>query len=279
MGKEKDEFGNRMKMYEKLGSRKLMPYLPIVARLDGRSFHRFTKGLKMPYDELFRRVMIETTKFLVEETNANIGYTQSDEISLSWYRPDYRKEIIFFGARVEKLTSILASLCTGKFLMLLKEYLPNKVSNEAIPVFDCRIWTVPNLREAVNAFLWREQDAVKNSISMAVRTYYTHKECDKKNSSEKQDMLWKKGINWNDYPAYFKRGQYIQIKAFRQKFTAEELKNLPPKHDAHKNPEMEFTRRRIVELQIPPLSKIQNSIEVLYEEANPIVEGGGLSRD
>ena len=79
----KDSFGDRMKMYEGIeASRILMPGLPICVRLDGRAFHTFTRGLNRPYDERLSRMMIETTKRLVEDTHALIGYTQSDEISL-----------------------------------------------------------------------------------------------------------------------------------------------------------------------------------------------------
>ena len=71
----KDSLGDRMKSYEAFTCDiKLIPRLPIIARLDGKSFSTFTKGLSS--------LMVETTKKLVEHSNANCGYTQSDEITL-----------------------------------------------------------------------------------------------------------------------------------------------------------------------------------------------------
>ena len=84
-----DALGDRMKEFEMLeAGRRLLPVIPALARIDGRRFSRFTSGLARPYDQRLSDLMIATTKHLVEETNANCGYTQSDEITLTWYTAD-----------------------------------------------------------------------------------------------------------------------------------------------------------------------------------------------
>src|SRR5581483_6760715 len=99
----------RMKYYEDLeAGRRLLPQVPACARIDGRNFHTFTRGLARPYDERLCRLMAETCRFLVQETNANIGYTQSDEISLVWYSEDPKSQIYFDG-RTHKMVSHLAA--------------------------------------------------------------------------------------------------------------------------------------------------------------------------
>jgi tRNA(His) 5'-end guanylyltransferase len=76
---KKDSLGDRMKGYEfQYSGQQLLPLIPIVARMDGKAFHTFTAGLKRPFDERLSRLMVATTKFLVQETNARVGYTQSD---------------------------------------------------------------------------------------------------------------------------------------------------------------------------------------------------------
>ena len=86
MKQNKDSLWDRMKFYESQACvEKLLPLIPVIARLDGKGFSKFTKGLKRPYDERLSKLMVETTKYLVKETNANCGYTQSDEITLVWY--------------------------------------------------------------------------------------------------------------------------------------------------------------------------------------------------
>lgn len=268
MSVKNDVFGNRMKDYEMAeAGRKLMPLIPIIARIDGRGFSKFTKGLERPYDIRLSKLMVDTTKYLVHETNACCGYTQSDEITLGWYSPEYGSEI-FFDGRISKMTSTLAALASVYFNRELPGRLPPEYVAK-MPTFDSRVWNVPNIVEGANAFLWREQDATKNSISMAARAYYSHKELIDKNGSEMQEMLFQKGINWNDYPAFFKRGTYIQRKKTFRKFTADELTKLPPKHEIFKNPDLQIERTDYVELELPPLVKVLNRADVIFFGAEP----------
>lgn len=257
-----DALGDRMKTYEMMeAGRRFFPLLPIVARLDGKCFSKFTKGLARPFDQRLSMLMIETTKFLVEETNAVCGYCQSDEITLAWYSNTTESQLYFDG-RVQKMVSVLAAICSVRFNRLLPEYISEKSKQEAY--FDCRVWQLPTLEEGANAFLWREFDATKNSISMAANEYYSHKELMNKNGSEKQEMLWQKGVNWNDYPSFFKRGSYIQRKKLSSRLTIEDFEKLPPLHNARNNPDLEVERTEYCLLELPPLNQVMNRVDVLF---------------
>lgn len=160
-----DALGDRMKMYESAeAGRKLLPLVPVLARVDGRAFHSFTKNMRRPFDEDFSAAMIETTAALVDETNACMGYTQSDEITLAWHSTDLKSQIWFDG-RICKMVSQLAAHATLEFYMNIVRRLPECGSTR--PTFDARVWTVPNRAEGANVFVWREWDATKNSVSMA----------------------------------------------------------------------------------------------------------------
>lgn len=259
--KTNEKFGDRMKMYENqtCGIR-LIPRIPVIARLDGKGFSKFTKGLKRPYDERLSNLMIETTKYLVKETNANCGYTQSDEITLVWYT-DKIESSIYFDGRLFKMLSDLSAMASVYFNRRLVEFLPEK--SDKMPRFDSRVYNVPTLDEAVNSFLWREQDATKNSISMAAQSVYSHSQLMGKSGSDKQEMLFQKGINWNDYWSHFKRGTYVQRKRVLKPFTSEEIEKLPMKHNARKDPGMMIERWVIDKVDLPKLSSIENSIGVI----------------
>jgi tRNA(His) guanylyltransferase len=271
MADRQDALGDRMKLYESAeAGRRLMPLLPILARIDGRTFHTFTRGMGRPYDERFSRCMVATTMHLMRETNACMGYTQSDEITLAWHSTDMRSQVWFDG-RVSKMVSQLAAHATLAFYRAVLEHLPGYA--DRLPTFDARVWNVPNRTEGANVFLWREWDAKKNSISMAAQAHYSHKELHGKNGAQKHDMLHAKGVNWNDFPAFFKRGVYVQRRTVATPFSAEELDRLPPKHAARSNPALIVERAALRELDVPPLGKVTNRPEVIFDGAEPVTAG------
>ena len=260
-----DKMGDRLKMFEGIeAGRILIPNLPICVRVDGRAFHTFTRGMNRPYDERMSKAMIETMKYLVKKTDACIGYVQSDEISL--VLSDTKDPL--FGGRVQKLTSIIAAMATAKFNDEIHKSFPDKPLAE----FDCRVWNVPNRTEAANTILWREFDATKNSISMAARSVYSDNQLLNKNSSDKQELLWQKGINWDKYPVFFKRGTYARRVVIERKLTPDELKDLPEHHEARKNPDMVFTRSEIKEIEMPIFSTVENREAVIFDGAEPKVK-------
>jgi len=267
----KDDFGDRIKRYEAGETEQyFMPLLPIYARIDGRCFSGFTSGLRRPYDERITRAMVETTRYLVEETHARIGYTQSDEISLVWQQDRYDSESLF-GGKVHKLVSVLASMATAKFNQFcLADDTLRERAMKLLPVFDCRVFQLPNRTEASNAFLWREKDATKNAISMAARSFYPHRELDGKSSAQMQEMIFQKGQNFNDYPAFFKRGTFVRRITEQRPFTPEELARIPEKH--RPTPDTLVTRSRVVELEMPVFTRVLNREAVIFEGAAPVVD-------
>jgi tRNA(His) guanylyltransferase len=263
---DKDDFGNRIKTYESIETdRILIPHLPIYVRLDGKSFHSFTKDMLRPYDENLSRVMIETTKYLVKETHALIGYTQSDEISLVFYYPEPASEPLY-GGRISKITSILASMCSVKFNQLAYEYWPGIVSDKS-PIFDCRVFNLPNITEATNAVLWREIDATKNAVSMAARAYFSHEVLQNKSGKEMQEMLFQThNINFNDYPAFFKRGTFVSKISEEVELSQEELEKIPE----FKRPTSKVIRSKIVEMNMPSFRKVINREGVIFNNEEPL---------
>jgi len=264
---KKDEHGNRMKLYEKHGIERFMPLLPVCARLDGKCFSKFTKGFDRPFDSGMINLMQHVTEILVAETCADIGYTQSDEISLIW-KNDKVNSQIFFDSKIQKMVSVLASMCTAYFNANAEFFLPH--AKHKLALFDCRAWQVPNITEASNVLLWREKDATKNSVSMLGHEYFSHKQLHKKTANDIQNMLLTQhDVNWSDYPNAFKRGTYVVRNAITSKPSTEEIKLLSPKHNAHNNPDFKVTRHVIEMVNFPPMGKVINRNEVYFEGVEP----------
>jgi tRNA(His) guanylyltransferase len=227
-----------------------------MARLDGRAFHSFTSGLDRPYSLPFTRCMVETAAKLLKDHHADLAYTQSDEISLFWKNDEPFKQMAFDG-RIQKWVSILASTASVAFNRACDVSLPNKASLD--PEFDCRVWQLPNLSEVYNTFLWREDDATRNSLQMAAQAHYTQKELHKAASPKLHDLLYAKGINWNDFPAFFKRGTYISRRMYERELTRMELENIPEE----KRPNGPVRRSGIFVLDANPIREYRSIIPFL----------------
>ena len=137
--------------------------------------------------------------------------------------------------------------------------------------FDCRVFQVPNKDEAVNALMWREFDATRNSISMLARHHFNHKYLHGKNTSQMQDMLMvEKQVNWNDLPIAHKRGTYVQHQTFHETLSVEEAAQIQARTSGKFQPPSEVTRSRVVTLDIPVLTRVTNRIDMVFSAAAPI---------
>jgi len=268
----KDALGDRMKDYEsREAGRKFIPLMPVVARLDGRAFHSFCKGMDRPYDPDFLGAMDETAKYLVAETRALMSYVQSDEITLLWYSEDYRSQI-FFDGKIQKMVSILASMASVFFGSEIAKAYPEKAHH--FPVFDCRVWQVPNKTEAVNTFIWREKDAIRNSIQSLAQSLYSPAELHGKSTAEQKGMAFYKGTNWDGLPERIRKGAFFWRRKKLRKFSSEELDRLPARHAARTDPDLMVERYGIEELKTHPLPLVENREAVFFEGADPEIKEG-----
>lgn len=247
---DKTELAARMKRYEARGLSltHVLPGDTVVVRLDGQAFHTFTKGMRRPYDANLTKCMTNTTVALVEKFNADVGYTQSDEITLV-FRATPTEPL--HGGRVQKLIGSFAAYASVVFMSNFNRYFPGELVSDtnptgrALPTFDCRLFIVPDVNEAVNALIWRQADCTKNAISMAAQSMFTHKELHGKSGPQMQEMMWSvHGMNFNDYPAAFKRGTLVRRHTVTRCMTEEELARMP-KAIANARRGVPFTRRHV----------------------------------
>lgn len=258
--------GDRIKEYEASTDQKIMSRLPVVVRLDGRSFSKFCKGMKKPFDEDMSQAMINTAKYLVRETQAKIAYTQSDEITLILHDENMKKHNLMFNGRVQKVCSIFSSLASTYFLTEVMRRWPEKIKNGRFPTFDCRAFAVPSKSEAYNALLWREHDATKNSVSMFAQAYFKHAELHKKSTKEKKQMLLDIGVNWDEAPTSHKRGTYVQKKRVNVVLDPSAICAIPKEHRPKNGMVL---RSEIAEVDMPILTRVKNIQEVIFEAETP----------
>ena len=218
-----DALGDRMKnYYENRSKTYLTRRTPVIIRIDGCHFHTFTKGLKKPYDSLFIEVMSKTTKSLCESIQGcKFGYVESDEISLLLTDYDTLQTDAWFDYSVQKICSVAASMAAMFFNKhflkecALQEFVDKDYYNTLLKkielggYFDAKAFNLPE-HEVVNYFIWRQNDATRNSIQGLAQANFSRKQLQGLNNSQLQDKLHEeKGINWNDYKTVEKRGSAV----------------------------------------------------------------------
>jgi len=219
--------GDRMKHYEACYSTMIPPRTYTVVRVDGRGFSKFTKKMDKPFDDQFSEAMNFAAIEMCKKFNPAFAYTQSDEITLVFTDFGENEEAMFKG-KVQKICSLTAARVTASFnkkmLMIdaarmitfpefdIAEFGMGIESGELIydVEFDSRVYVIPAIKEVANCLVWRQQDARRNSVSMAADALYSHNELTGKSSSDKQEMMFDKGVNWNDYAVKYKRGVVIK---------------------------------------------------------------------
>ena len=214
----KDSLGDRMKRYEAVSKTTLVQRMPVILRLDGCHFHTFTKGFVKPFDDVMIKSMQDTMKYLCENIQGCVfGYTQSDEITLVLVDYKNLNSRQWFDNEVQKMCSVAASMAGMFFTRCFaynalmaevddgqyKKY-ENAIARGAY--FDCRAFNVPK-EDVCNCILWRQQDAIRNSIQALAQSQFSQKQMHGLSCNMLQDKLMlEKGINWNDFDTVKKRG-------------------------------------------------------------------------
>ena len=199
-----DDFDEKMRVYEQSIDQIILPEIYMVARLDGRGFTKLTKEIckfEAPFDVRFRDIMIHTVEHLMDcGFRVIYGFTESDEISLLFHANEDA-----FGRKVRKFNSVLAGEASSAFSLELGRP----------AVFDCRIVPLPNVDRVRDYFLWRQEDAHRNSLNShcywALRNegksvQEATNELSGKSVSYKNELLFSHGTNYDKLPSWQKRG-------------------------------------------------------------------------
>lgn len=213
-----DDFGNRMKENYEVRSQTYLPRRGYyLLRLDGRAFHTYTKGMERPFDKTLSDVMDATAVYLCKNiTGAKLAYVQSDEISILVTDFDKLTTQAWFDGNIQKIVSISAAMATAEFNRLMYNIKPEYIEVGKLALFDSRVWMIADPYEVENVFIWRQQDARRNSVSMAAQSMFSHKALQGKNVGVMKQMMLDEGTNWEDYPAGFRNGRCIVKKSVQE---------------------------------------------------------------
>lgn len=190
----KDSLGDRMKMYESAPRMQLPRRMPVIFRIDGRAFHTYTRGLERPFDPRLHWAMNKTAiELCTQIQGAQLGYVQSDEISILVHNYKRFASSAWFDNSIQKMVSVAAGIASSTFTCLSTEIF----GEPKAAAFDARCFVIPEA-EVCNYFIWRQQDTIRNSVQMMARAKFSHKACDNKSVPALIGMLHDVGIEWDD---------------------------------------------------------------------------------
>lgn len=209
----------------------------ILVHVDGRSFSKMVKNkFRKPFDDSFIEMMNQTAVYLCENVQGcQLAYVQSDEISLLIKKNNPEGDV-FFGGRLCKMQSIIASLASAKFNQLMMIYnitgengtcdvymdnteivdeIVNVIHDSPLYQFDCKVWDVDSANDAMAWFLFRNIDCIRNSKQQTAQAYLRHKELIGLDTNKQIELLLNKtNVDWNTFDCGKKYGRLVYKKEF-----------------------------------------------------------------
>ncbi len=243
------------KEHEIFSQLKLPLSTPVIVRCDGRNFHGLSEKLKLqkPFDKNFAEIMVTSAKEIYKEGfNPALIYVFSDEINYIFVSE------LPFNRRLEKILSIIPSIISSKFTLLLI----SRTGRSFTVSFDARV--IPIVKEEIPGYLqWRQNEAWRNCVNSyayyaLLKKGYTPREAAKKleglKYQDRREIIFNfLKVNVNDVPAWQRRGVLIYKKAHI-------IKAVDRKTGKH----VEVERLKVIEDWEPPLFSSEEGVSLIY---------------
>lgn len=204
----------RINHYERdISDTKLLDKLPVIIILNGRSFRKATSFLPKPFSLPFAEILCNAMIKLAHDVDGTVfTYSFNDEIIVIARNDQTVDTTPWYDNRVQKIVSAAASIAT---LELNKTAKTNDIPLLGEPIFTANTFVVPNIFEAMNLLISKQQQAYHTALYMA--TFYglmnkynaetARQALVGKSQQEKLDMLLEEcNIDFDAYPNAFRKG-------------------------------------------------------------------------
>ena len=160
-----------------------------IFRLDGHGFSKFTSNFTKPFDDGFTEAMKQTVKIAFDYYKFSIGFVGSDEITFCIF-PHVSKtgelSDIEFNGRIQKMTTLLAGFVSVAFYKEFSKFYP---MDSFAPHFDCRVYQVDSIKDALLNISSRVTYTLKNSRMMFAQSHFSAKKLHKLSSRQAIELV------------------------------------------------------------------------------------------
>lgn len=204
---------DRVDSYQEVSNYKLLHRVPIVICINGRSFSKTTSLLDKPYCPKFAECILNTMlRLCADVEGALFAYQYNDEIVLLIRNDQSPDTAPWYDNRLQKICSVTSAIASVHFNNCATAIDLNLMGE---PIFTSQVFMVPNIMEAVNTMVFKQQQNFHLSVQHAC-FYELLKKYDKNtiremitglSIDERIDLLQQEcGIDFNNCPISFRRG-------------------------------------------------------------------------
>ena len=204
---------DRIDSYVNISNYRLMPKLPIIITVNIRNAAKITHLLEKPYDDRFTETLTATCVRLLQEIDGTVfGYIFNDEIVIIARNDQNIDTSPWLNNYIQKMVSVVSAIATTHFNTYAKSIGLELVN----AIFISNVYTVPNITEAINVIISKQQQNFQISIQLAclfelLKKGFNKNDIERLTTNTSVDekielLLDETGVNFNDYSLKYRRG-------------------------------------------------------------------------
>lgn len=202
----------RMISYEESTSPRIISRIPVIIKIDGRSFSRATKRIQKPFCHRTMAILNGTMLSLVKKIDGAVfGYQYSDKIVLVLRNDRGEEEDPWFGNDVQAMCSAAASMATYEFMTQLWE-IDEPPELEGDISFKTNVFGIPNIIEVINYIIYRQYCCMQYAIDETVYSVIGRgSTLDGVDIEDRKKILDDAGVSLEEFPASFRHGSAVYL--------------------------------------------------------------------
>jgi tRNA(His) guanylyltransferase len=207
-------FKQRCHDYENAYDFNIIGRIPVIVKLDGKSFTKITNDVDKPFCLKTCVLFNKTMYSLVKQIEGIVfAYQYSDKIIFILRNDKKQNTELWFGNKIQQISSYVSSLATYEFMNNLWQ-MDNPPSLNGVIAFTCHVFGISDISEAANYLIYKQFRSLQNAIDQSIYSLFeerygadeTASLLNGKDTKDREQLLENAGIDFNKLPVIFRHG-------------------------------------------------------------------------